>query len=157
MKYILPTLLAVSFVFACSGPQKKEDEQLPLSKPKKTQSAKESAENQNLVDQYVLILRHVDNQVIIYINDSTIFDTGVLTGGPYEREIDLTEYVEAEKTNLKVELYNTNPPTETMRPGWMIVYDIFINDQLVDFIREKRNESREGLVYTETHDLSDIW
>jgi len=39
----------------------------------------------------------------------------------------------------------------------MIVYDIFVGEELVEFVSEKRNESREGVVFTEEYDLSDIW
>ena len=94
--------------------------------------------------------------MVAYINDSTIFDTGTVYG-EYNRTIDLTPYVNADKNDLKVELYNGKPPYDTHSPSWMIVYDLFINDELVEFVREEKNDGKVGLVFTERHDLSDLW
>ena len=163
IKSLLLLVLLTFFLIACSGPKTKEENvvkdstQAVKAQTSPVASEEPDSNREPEEDQYTLILKHVDNRVVIYINDSTIFDSGEVLGGTYEREIDLTEYVINQKNNLKIELYNTNPPDESMRPGWMIVYDIFINDELVEFISEKRNESREGVVFTESYDLSDIW
>lgn len=156
MKNYLPILLLVLSI-ACTKKQESPTEE----KPSANQASKAGQPEETSVtpeeDQYKLILKHVDNRVIVYMNDSTVFDTGMQPGGPYEKEIDLTQFVNANKTNLKVELYNSNPPNETMKPGWMIVYDIFINDEVVEFVTEKKNEGTVGVVFTETYDLATIW
>ena len=157
MKGILLIILLSVFLLACSNSSKNNaDVPTAISDSVSSIETGITKENQKK-NECKLVLNHVDNRVIIYINDSTIFDTGIVPGGPYEKEIDLTDLVQSGETDLRVELYNSNPTDETIKPGWMIVYDIFVNDELIDFIREKRNETKEGLVYTETHDLSDIW
>lgn len=158
MKHFLLLIILVLCTTACSNSKKggKEEPQQKVAEESKATNPTPDSEKKSDGDQYKLVLRHVDNRAVVYINDSTIFDTGDMPAGPYEKEIDLTEYVKTGKTDLKVELYNSNPPKEAMKPGWMIVYDIFANDELVDFIREQKNESTVGLVYTEVHDLKDM-
>ncbi|MEO9870101.1 hypothetical protein [Ekhidna sp.] len=152
----LATLALIAI--ACSGPQKNKEEDKAKETSESNEASQPSEESSEKIegDQYKLVLRHVDNRVIVYVNDSTIFDTGTVYG-EYVRNIDLTKYVNAGQTDLKVELYNGKPPYDTMSPGWMIVYDIFINDELVEFVREEKQDGKVGLVYTESHDLSDIW
>ena len=141
-------------IFGCSNPKKNKEEGKPEVSP--TNQPTEEVNKNPEEDQYTLVLRYVDNRVIVYINDSTVFDTGTVYG-EYVRNIDLTKYVNAGQTDLKVELYNGKPPYDTVSPGWMVVYDIFINDELVEFVREEKQDGKIGLVYTESHDLSDIW
>ncbi|MEO9870109.1 hypothetical protein [Ekhidna sp.] len=153
MKFFLQLAILLLFVNACSSRGDNKIKNIPLEKSNEPKQSTKKTEG----DQYTLVFSLVDNRSVVYINDSIIFDTGIIVGGTYEKEIILTEFVEAGKTELKVELYNVNPPSETKRPGWMIVYDILINDELIEFVRDKKNEGKVGLVYSETYDLSDIW
>ncbi len=158
MNRLLQLVLLALITFSCSSSQNKKEEDKPQETPAPAAEATPAKKAEPKVDgdQYKMVIRHVDNRVVVSINDSTIFDTGTVYG-EYVREIDLTSYVKANKNNLKVELYNGKPPYDTHSPGWMIVYDLFINDELVDFVTEERNDGKVGLVHTERHDLSDLW
>lgn len=157
MNRLLQLVILATITFACSSPQKSNEADKPEETPASTEAKPaKKVEPQFDGDQYKMVIRHVDNRVVVSINDSTIFDTGTVYG-EYVRELDLTGYVNANKTDLKVELYNGKPPYDTHSPSWMIVYDLFINDELVDFVTEEKNDGKVGLVYTETHDLSDLW
>ena len=157
---LLQLVLLATLIFGCSSPQKNKEETKEEETTEANEAETDEVEAEPAIqyegDQFKLVIRHVDNRVIAYINDSTIFDTGTVYG-EYNVTIDLTPYVNEDKNDLKVELYNGKPPYDTHSPSWMIVYDLFINDELVEFVREEKNDGKVGLVFTESHDLSDLW
>ena len=145
-------------MMACSSPAKKSEEnnEGDNTTQSETTEAAENTPQESDGDKYEMVINYIDNRAIVYINDSTIYDSKTVNG-VMDIRIDLTPYVEVGMKDLKVELYNGKPPYNVASPSWKIVYDIFINDELVEFVSEGERDGRVGLVHTEIHDLDDIW
>lgn len=161
MKLFFQLVLLTICVTHCSPPKSNQqestaDQTSEQSKKNTPEAAPESSLENFEGDRYYLILKYINNRAVVFLNDSLIYDSKTVDGA-FEVEVDLSEYVKAGMTDLKVELYNGVPPYNTASPDWQIAYDIFINDELVEFVSEESKDGRIGLVHTETHDLSTIW
>lgn len=159
MKNINYLIILLSIIVACSSPKKNNNEKKGVSEKEiadGTPPAPQNSESTSEGDEYKLVLKYIDNRVVVHMNDSVIYDSKTVYGA-YNIEIFLSEYVAAGKTNLKVELYNGKPPYNIASPEWKVAYDIFINDELVEFVAEGKKDGELGLVHTEVHDLADIW
>ena len=159
MKYFNYSIILLVFLIGCSSPQKNKEEKKSVTEKEiadGTPPAPQNSQSESDGDEYKLVLKYIDNRVVVHINDSIIYDSKTVYGA-YDIEIFLTDYVDAGMTDLKVELYNGKPPYNIASPEWKIAYDIFINDELVEFVAEGKKDGELGLVHTEEHDLSDIW
>ena len=154
MKQLSQYMVVVLCMIACSAPKKDQKEN--DTEPPSTTKISEESSSPSSGDKYEMAINFIDNRAIVYLNDSTIYDSETVTG-IVDVTIDLTPYVSAGMTDLKVELYNGQPPYNTASPSWKIVYDIFINGELVEFVSEGERDGKVGLVHTELHDLKDIW
>lgn len=159
MKYLKYSIILLAFTISCSSPKKNKEEKKNVTEseiangtPPTPQNSESSADG----DEYKLVLKYIDNRVVIHMNDSIVYDSKTVYGA-YNIEIFLTKYVNAGMTDLKVDLYNGKPPYNIASEEWKVAYDIFINDQLVEFVAEGKKDGKLGLVHTEEHDLSDIW
>ncbi len=159
MKNLKYPVILLAFVVACSSPKKKNEENKSATESEMADGTPPSPQNSTSTgdtDEYKLVLKYIDNRVVIHMNDSIVYDSKTVYGA-YNIEIFLTKYVNAGMTDLKVDLYNGKPPYNIASEEWKVAYDIFINDQLVEFVAEGKKDGKLGLVHTEEHDLSDIW
>lgn len=159
MKNLQYIVVLLALIVSCSSPKKKNEGKKSVTESAMadgTPPAPENSESSGEGDEYKLVLKYIDNRVVVHMNDSIVYDSKTVYGA-YNIEIFLTEYVNAGMTDLKVELYNGKPPYNIASPEWKVAYDIFINDQLVEFVAEGKKDGELGLVHTEEHDLSDIW
>lgn len=108
------------------------------------------------VPKYQLVFRQIDNRAKAYVNDSLIYDSQNMAGA-IELEIDLSEMVSEGNAKLTVELYNGKEPYNQLDSYWEIVYDIFIDGELIEFVRESGNDGQVGKVFSETHYLDELW
>ena len=144
------------FINACSssgGNNQEKPKENNVAKPTNERTQSESQRSGET--EYRMIISHIDNRAVVHINDSVIYDSETLYG-PVDVELDLTAYVNTGKTDLKVDMYNGKPPYNTSSPGWLIVYDLYVDDEIVEFVSEGAEDGRIGLVYTESHDLSEL-
>ena len=102
----------------------------------------------------MLVFSYLNNRAVVYLSDSLIYDSQTVTG-EFNVEVDLTEFVEAGLTDLKIDVYNGELPYNSASPDWKIVYDIYFNEELIEFVSEAGGSSL-GLVHTENHNLSDL-
>ena len=140
-------ILFVFVLFYCSPPAKKENNDVGTLE-------REGSNTDG--DQYLLVLRYIDNRALVHIDDSVIYDSETVAGA-FNIEIDLSPYVAEGKTELRVDLYNGRPPYNTTDSHWELAYDIYVNGELADFVREGERDGRIGNVFSETHYLDDIW
>lgn len=162
MMRLISIILLALFVFSCSPSNKKDGESKAKTpsavedKNKPNEAPESSLEEGFEGDRYRLVISYINNRAVVYMSDSLVYDSETVDG-EVNVEVELTPYVESGMTNLKVEMYNGTPPYNTASPDWKVAYDIFINDQLVEFVTEESKDGKIGLVHTENHDLSDLW
>ncbi len=161
MKCFLQLVLLTVLIVGCTPQTKNQqgseaDENTESKEENKPVEAPEVSLEDYEGDRYRMIIKFINNRAVVYLSDSLIYDSQTVDGA-FNIELELTKYVEAGLTDLKVDVYNGQPPYNTASPDWKIVYDIFINDELVDFVSEESKDGRIGLVHTETHDLTNIW
>lgn len=152
-------LITVSLLmFSCSQP-KKEEVQDDQKKPQTETSEKseEATESSTQDGEYKIVFRKIDNRVLVHVDDSLIYDSGTLGGNPdLAIEIFLTKYVVMGKNEIRIDGYNGVEPYNQADSHWELVYDIFINDEIVDFVREANDKGDVGKVFEEIHFLNEL-
>lgn len=150
MKYLFHLTLILCIATSCTSSSKQNTEE----EDKASEIASEESANQP--DQYMVVLRQIDNRAIVHIDDSVVYDSKTVAGD-FEIEVDITRYVEEGAIELRVDLYNGKEPYNQLDAHWDIVYDIMKNDELVEFVRESGDDGRVGKVYSETFYLDELW
>ncbi len=152
-------LLTVSvLLLSCGGSTKEEGKSQPQqSQESEADQSQESVSSGEEGDVYRIIFRKIDNKVLLHVEDSLIYDSGTIAGNPdLEVEIFLTEYVEAGKIEIRVDGYNGVEPYNQADSHWEIVYDIFKNDEIIEFVREASDRGEVGKVFEEFHYLDEL-
>lgn len=104
---------------------------------------------------YAILFSKIDNQAKVYIEDSLIFESKVYEGNPeLKLRFSLTDYLKPGFNTLRVELFNGSE-TATLKPdkGWQIYYEIFENEFPIDYVAEKDDNGKQGLVFSMTHEI----
>ncbi len=58
---------------------------------------------------------------------------------------------------LRIDLYNgLDPYDNQVDLHWELVYDLYINDEIVEFVAESDDDGKIGRVFSETHLLNDL-
>ncbi|MFK7952653.1 MAG: hypothetical protein AB8B73_07375, partial [Ekhidna sp.] len=120
MKHFNYLVILLLLIGACTSPKKNNEEKKGISEKEiadDTPPTPENSRSETDGDEYKLVLKYIDNRVVVHINDSIIYDSKTVYGA-YDIEIYLSDYVNAGMTDLKVELYNGKPPYNIASPEW---------------------------------------
>ena len=107
----------------------------------------------------MLIFNKIDNTVNIFINDSMIFTSGLISDNPeLDLRVDLTPFIIEGSEKLRIELYNGQEPyDDQIDPYWEVRYDLILSDELADFDHAFEKNNAIGLVYTNEYIISEWW
>lgn len=95
----------------------------------------------------------VDNQAKIYVDGDLVHDTNPISHHvSSERKVSLTEFIKPGKHDIKIELFNAMPG-DIYDKYWEIYYEIFVNGTPVDYIHEMEKNGKQGLVWSEEHEI----
>ncbi len=103
--------------------------------------------------EYKFVFTKIDNQAIITVNDSTVFDSG---GFDYNPELDLaisiTEFLTSGSNKITVKLINYNESDCYQNP-WAIAYEFFKNLDPIDYQSEDSDGFRDcgGVKFEHTY------
>ncbi|MFY0608072.1 MAG: hypothetical protein JXR10_15235 [Cyclobacteriaceae bacterium] len=97
---------------------------------------------------YRLVFSKIDNKVNVYIDDELIYTSEAIHKNPeLDIEIDLTPYIKAPMSILKIDLFNGEEPYhDQLDPAWEVRYEIFYGAELLDFIHEIDDNNLLGKV-----------
>jgi len=153
-------LATVSLLLFSCGQTNKEEAQESQEKTPQAETSERAEDTIASTDQgneYKVVFRKIDNRVLLHVDDSLIYDSGTVGGNPdLEIEIFLTKYVEMGKNEILIHGYNGVEPYNQADSHWELVYDIYINDQIVDFVREANDKGDVGKVFEEVHFLNEL-
>ena len=108
-------------------------------------------------DDYYLLFTYIDNRVEVYAGDSLIFDSGFIEGNP-----DLQLQVDFDPNNLKSNTLTVNllngedVEVEQIDRHWEITYEIFKNEEPIEYQSESGDNYETGLVFSMEYDLNDL-
>ena len=108
-------------------------------------------------DDYYLLFTKIDNRVEVYAGDSLIFDSGFIEGNP-----DLQLQVDFDPNNLKSNTLTVNllngedVEVEQIDRHWEITYEIFKNEEPIEYQSESGDNYETGLVFSMEYDLNDL-
>ncbi|MEP1094370.1 MAG: hypothetical protein ABJG78_04640 [Cyclobacteriaceae bacterium] len=152
-------------LFSCGQPKKEEaqndqekkaDDQVSQKLESDTRSAEQEDESKG-EDEYKIVFRKIDNRVLLHVADSLIYDSGTIGDNPeLEIEFFLTQYVAEGKNEIRIDSYNGVEPYNQADSHWELAYDIYKNDELVEFVREASDTGDVGKVFEETHYLDEF-
>ncbi len=106
--------------------------------------------------EYALTFSKVDNRVNVFVGDSLIFDSQNIDQSPeLEFTVSLSDYLSTANKNIKVILYNGHPPyTAEVDPLWEVRFELFRNQEELDFFHESGNNNALGKVLEIEIDLN---
>lgn len=105
--------------------------------------------------EYFIIFSKIDNQVKVYVQDSLVFQSELVDGNPkMELKVNLNNYLKKGINDVRVELYNgSGEGFIESDTHWEIYYEIFKDDDPIDYMSEKSENGKEGLVFSMTHEI----
>ncbi|XOV93979.1 MAG: hypothetical protein ACFHWX_04575 [Bacteroidota bacterium] len=104
---------------------------------------------------YYILFRKIDNQVKVYLEDSLIYQSKLVDGNPeLKLRVDLNEYLKPGQNKIKVELINgSGLGFFEMDNNWEIFYEIFNNNDPIDYMSEESHNGTTGVVFSWTHEI----
>lgn len=125
-----------------------------------SQTSDYSSEN---LDKYRIHFYKIDNLAKVYVNDNLSYVSRYMDKNPeLNLYVGLSESLEPGKNTIRVELYNglqeeiqslKKEEMESMDEKWEVYYEVFKENEPIDFIHEKASNKRSGLVYTSIHEI----
>ncbi len=105
--------------------------------------------------EYFILFSKIDNRAKVYVGDSLIYDSKIIDGTPkLALKVNLNPYLKKGTNKVKIELFNgSGIGFFEHDQHWEIYYEIFEDDHPIDFMSEKSNNGKEGLVFTMNHEL----
>lgn len=157
MRFLQLAIISL-LLFSCGSSKKEETQndskEMPQTAASETQVSSDTTDQR---DSYKIVFRKIDNKVILFVEDSVIYDSGTIAGNPdLEVEIFLTEYVERGQIEIRIDSYNGVEPYNQADSHWELVYDIYKNDEIIDFVREANDNGDVGKVFEEFHYLDEL-
>ncbi len=146
-------------LFSCGSSKKETAENNEQETPENSASetAQVSSDSTNQEDSYKIVFRKIDNKALLFVEDSLIYDSGTIAGNPdLEVEIFLTDYVKRGQIEIRIDSYNGVEPYNQADSHWELVYDIYKNDEIIDFVREANDNGDVGKVFEEFHFLDEL-
>ncbi|WP_147302947.1 hypothetical protein [Marinoscillum furvescens] len=97
----------------------------------------------------------INNQAKIYVDGELVHDTKPINGKvSSERSIPISEHLSPGTHTIKVELYNGEGILDDKYDKyWEIYYELFVNGVPVDYIHEQTDNGKQGLVWSEEHEI----
>ncbi|MFZ9046789.1 MAG: hypothetical protein ACO2ZZ_13095 [Cyclobacteriaceae bacterium] len=109
--------------------------------------------SQNSSQNY-FVFEKIDNEVKILLDDEAHYNSGQISGNPeMELKIDLVDLNEIQTITIK--LLNGSGQFDQEDKHWEIRYELFLDDQPVDYIWEYADDSRTGIVFEKKYKLSE--
>lgn len=107
---------------------------------------------------YIISFIKIDNRVEIIVNDSIVFNSGVINHNPNVKEFvgfDLSPVLTPEKDEVIVRLFNGYEPYhEGMEDvHWEIEYEMMKGDKVYDIMWNEADDNRIGQVFEEVYYL----
>ncbi|MEQ8882298.1 MAG: hypothetical protein RLO17_04395 [Cyclobacteriaceae bacterium] len=107
-------------------------------------------------NEYYVLFRKIDNRVNIYMEDSLIYQSKLIDGNPEDLnlKVDISEHLRQGPNKLRVELINGSGEGFFEKDSyWEIFYEIFKNEDPIDYMSEKSSNGTTGLVFSFTHEI----
>ena len=107
---------------------------------------------------YYFLFEKVDNSVEIYFGDSLVYNTGVIESNP---DTDLSfRFTRSDLRNRRItlKLINGTDPNDPYQEDehWEIRYELFMNDEPIDYQWESGDDYQVGTVFTIEYGPSDL-
>lgn len=104
---------------------------------------------------YFIKFSKIDNQAKVYVDDSLVITTKLYDENPdLDVRYDLNKFLKKGKNNVRVELLNGSGDWFfEFDSDWEIFYEIFKNNDPIDFMSEDSSEGGLGLVFSFTHEI----
>lgn len=96
-----------------------------------------------------------DNQVKVYVNDSLVYGSKVFDGNPdLKLDVNLEPHLTKGLNTIKVELYNGYENNDYKKDRfWEIRYEMFNNDQSIDYMHQFSSNGAAGLAFEYNHEI----
>ena len=106
-------------------------------------------------NKYYIVFTKIDNQAKVYVEDSLVITTKLYDENPdLNVRYDLNKFLKKGKNTVRVELLNGSGDWFfEFDSDWEIFYEIFKNNDPIDFMSEDSSEGGLGLVFSFTHEI----
>lgn len=104
-------------------------------------------------EEYKFVFTQIDNQVLIVVNDSTVFDSGKFDFNPdIAVDVSITEYLQVGDNKITVKLINYNE-TDCLKNPWAIAYEFFKDLDPIDYQEENSDGIKDcgGIKFEHTY------
>ena len=106
-------------------------------------------------DDHVIIFYRIDNSVEILVNDSIVYESGIIHNNPSlgdTYKIPLGIYLTDAQDEVIIRVNNGVPPNEEQNDThWEIKYSIFNGDERIDYFWDYSDDNEIGLVFEERY------
>jgi len=105
--------------------------------------------------EYSIEFSRVDNRATVHINDSLVYNTGTIDGNPeLSLKVNLTDFMKTGVNYIRVDVYNgSGADFDSFDENWEVYYEIFKNQDPIDFFTEKSSNGTAGLVSSMTYEV----
>lgn len=141
----LVILLFSMVVLRCSAPEPSDEKLYQV--------------DEDTSEQYWISFYKIDNQVKVYVDDDLIFDSFDLKKENLENIVlNLDEDLDSGRHKIRIDLYNDSPYDGFMGfdKHWEVYYEFFRYEVPIDYIHEKGDDGKKGLVFSQTHEIEVI-
>lgn len=117
----------------------------------------------DLNDKYRIHFYKIDNLAKVYVNGQLVFVSSFINNNPeLDLAVGLSKSMTPGKNTIRVELYNglqeeietlKEVEAESMDESWEVYYEVFREDEPIDFVHEKANNKKAGLVFASDHEI----
>lgn len=91
-----------------------------------------------------ILFSRIDNQVKIFIDDKLIYDSGIIDGDPdLNIEVDLNPHLKSGDNFVVLEVLNAECK-ECITNQWAVRYEVFQNNESVDYVYESDEDKDLG-------------
>jgi hypothetical protein len=99
----------------------------------------------------------IDNIAIIYVEGEEVYRTEQVKGNPdLELTISLENFLNEGTQEILIQLENGHSYNPNIKDKhWEIRYELYLDDQPVDYIWEYADDSRTGIVFEKKYKLSE--
>lgn len=116
-------------------------------------SSKESNEFRKIKSGKYISFYNIDNEAKVLVNDSVIFDSGIIDDNPHlHLDVELNPFLKEGRNTVKVELMNSDCSTCPATP-WGIRYELVQEYEILDFVEESSIDERDsgGVKFEKTY------
>ena len=107
--------------------------------------------------QFSIVFEKVDNQVEVYAGEKLLYTSGIISNNP---EVDLSySFSQSDITGSEITIKVKNGMTDDANESdrhWEVMYELFKNNQPVDYQWESGDDYKLGVVFEKTYNLNDL-